>query len=266
MKRKKKDMSSQVDLFICTHKNFEPKVSSEVYKVVHGNNWVTECGNLQVIDCYLDDEMLDDRFWSELYMYKWVAKNWELKKYVGFCHYRRYWWFLDDIPDFDKYFKDHGAIAVTPKKFNITVLEQYERFHNSDDLLLCGDIIREKAPQYEGIYSQFIKQRGFFPFNMLIMKKDDFLAYMEFMNTILDTYVDIVGTDIYKRIKSNREFYLKSGDPGNKPEYQYRIGSFLGERLTNVFLMKNFKKICAFDWILTEKKYKNEGEGDPDIV
>lgn len=260
--RKKKHMSDKVDLFISTYKDFIPKVSNECYKVIHGNNFVTDCGGLQIIDCYQEDEKLDDKFWSEIYMYKWLAKNWKFKKYIGTCQYRRYWWFLDDIPDIDKYMKDHGAIVVTPHKFKCTVLRQYEIFHNSDDLLFCGDIIRDLKPEYESVYKQVLNQSGFFPLNMFIMRKDDFLAYMDFINTILDEYVRRVGTDIYKRIKVNREFYLKRDYPCSEADYQYRIGGYLAERLINVWLMKNFKHICAFDYIKTEKKYKFEKDDD----
>ena len=88
------------------------------------------------------------------------------------------------------------------------------------------------------------------------MKKDDFKRYVEFIFGVLDEYVKIVGTDIRKRIEDNKEKYLKDFYPNNTVDYQYRIGGYLAERLTNVFLMNNFTKMKTYPIIITEDKYK----------
>ena len=43
-----------------------------------------------------------------------------------------------------------------------------------------------------------------FPCNMFIMKSDEFKEYVKFIKNILDKYVEIIGTDIYKRIENNK--------------------------------------------------------------
>ena len=104
----------------------------------------------------------------------------------------------------------------------------------------------------------FLSGKIFFPYNMFIMKKEDFLEYIGFMRGVLDEYVNIVGTDIEKRIKENESKYFKNIEkcPQNSTmEYQYRIGSFLAERLTNIFLFKKFKKVMAIKAEITENKY-----------
>ena len=68
-------------------------------------------------------------------------------------------------------------------------------------------------------------------------------------------YLDIIGTDIKKRIEDNKEKYLKDFSPNNTVEYQYRIGGYLAERLTNVFVEKHFKKIKTYGVKITEFKY-----------
>lgn len=75
------------------------------------------------------------------------------------------------------------------------------------------------------------------------------------MSDVLNEYVKIVGTDINKRIEDNKDKYLKSFYPNNTIDYQYRIGGYLAERLTNVFILKRFKSIMACPVIITEKKY-----------
>ena len=68
-------------------------------------------------------------------------------------------------------------------------------------------------------------------------------------------YLNVVGTDINKRIEDNKDKYLKDYYPNNTVEYQYRIGGYLAERLTNIFLMKKFKKMKIYNVIITEDKY-----------
>ena len=94
-----------------------------------------------------------------------------------------------------------------------------------------------------------------FPYNMFIMKRDDFKEYINFIRVVLDEYVKIVGGDIDRRIANNKDRYLKEFRPNNSFDYQYRIGGYLAERLTNVFIMKKFKKIKAYNVKITEDKY-----------
>ena len=75
---------------------------------------------------------------------------------------------------------------------------------------------------------------------------------------MLDDYLNIVGTDINKRIEENKDKYLKDFYPNNTVEYQYRIGGYLAERLTTVFIYGNFKHIKPYDVIITENKYNKE--------
>jgi len=78
------------------------------------------------------------------------------------------------------------------------------------------------------------------------------------MFDFLDEYVNIVGTNINKRIYDNYEKYIKDFYPNDTVEYQYRIGGYLGERLTNLFLMTHFNKMITYKVIVTENKYNEE--------
>jgi hypothetical protein len=105
------------------------------------------------------------------------------------------------------------------------------------------------------MWHNFINGKIFIPYNMFIMRKEDFQEYIKFIMDILDEYLKIVGTDINKRIYDNIEKYVKKFYPNNTVEYQYRIGGYLGERLTNLFLLTHFKKIKTYPVIVTENKY-----------
>jgi hypothetical protein len=188
-------------------------------------------------------------------MLYYVAKNVELKKYTGFCHNRRYFSFLDEIPDMDKIFEKYDLITSKPIIYKETVKEDYERCHNIEDLYIIGGIIADKYPEHCNMWHNFINGKILIPYNMFIMKKEDFKEYIKFVTEILNEYIKIVGTDINKRIYDNIEKYVKRFKPNNSVEYQYRIGGYLAERLTNVFLMSKFTKMKTYPVIITENKY-----------
>lgn len=242
----------ELNLLIGTYKDFVPFVFNEAYKVIYGNHELKQ--NDKYIKC-ASDEKLDDKFYSELYMLKNLPKDLISKKYIGFCHYRKYFEFMDNIPDLDDVFSKSEIIAVKPITFKKTVREQYAACHNIEDLYILSGIICEMYPNYINTWNNFLDGHLMFPYNMFIMKSDEFKEYIKFIKSILDKYVEIIGTDIYQRIENNKEKYLKDFSPNNTVEYQYRIGGYLGERLTNLWIIHNHKKIKVYPVKITENKY-----------
>ena len=253
---------SNTNIFIGTQKTFTPVVKNDAYKIVVGNHEIENNSNLELIKCN-NDLKLDDRFYSELYMLYYVSKNIELPKYVGFCHNRRYFSFLDNIPDLDKIFSEYDAIAAKPKILRMNVKSQYSIYHNVEDLYIIGGIIAEKYPEQANMWKNFINGNILIPYNMFIMKREDFKEYIDFIFSILDEYLKIIGTDINKRIYDNYEKYIKRFYPNDSVEYQYRIGGYIAERLTNLFMMHKFKKIKTYPVIVTEDKYKQNKKDNP---
>lgn len=95
---------------------------------------------------------------------------------------------------------------------------------------------------YFDAFENVMNSSMMFPCNMVIMKKEDFEEYVDFIRNVLDEYIKYVGIDIEKRIENNKEKYLKNFSPNNEVWYQYRIGGYLAERLTNVFYLSILKK------------------------
>ena len=89
------------------------------------------------------------------------------------------------------------------------------------------------------------------------MKASDFQEYIKFVKGVLDKYIELVGTDIRQMIIDNKDKYLKTFSPNNTIDYQYRIGGYLAERLTNVFIMRHFRRPMMYSMVITEKKYGN---------
>ena len=188
-------------------------------------------------------------------MYKYVHDKLELPKYVGFCHYRKFFGFLNQIPNMDEIFSEYDCIVAKPLVSKKNMAQQYAITCNIDDVAIMGKIIKEKYPEYIDGYNKFFTGNVLMMANMFIMKREDFYKWYDFVMGVIDEYLKVVGTDIRKRIEDNKDKYLKDFYPNNTIEYQYRIGGFLAERLTNIFMLAHFKKLKPFQYILTENKY-----------
>lgn len=237
---------NDVDIFICTHKEFDNPLTNPIYKVINSND----------INGDVAENGLKGSFYSELLSYFYIREHFELKKYVGFCSYRKYFAFLDDVPNMDELFEHCDAVVCKPLRFERTVEKQYDVCHNIDDLKILEGIIKEKFPEYESSFQEIMHNNIIFPCNMFIMKREDFIEYVDFVKGALDEFVKVIGTDIEKRIEDNKDKYLKNFSPNDEVWYQYRIGGYLGERLTSVFILKKFERVKAYKMIITEQKYK----------
>ena len=243
------NIGNNLDIFICAHKDFNPIVTNNVYKIIDARKLKQE--NYKVLGKYTDDEL------AEWYHIFYIAENIELKDYIGICHYRRYFSFLDDIPNIDELFKTYDLISINPVNEPLGIEGQYKFCHNIDDLYLLGEVLKEKFSDYYEIYNMFINSNILIHNNMLIMKKEDFLEFVEFIKNVLIEYLNKIDNDIDKRIFDNLDKYLKPFYPQNLIKYQKRLLSYIIERLTNIYLLKNFNNIYTYDLIMTEDKYNN---------
>ena len=240
---------SNLKLYITTHKEFEKKVNDDVYEVLD----VRET-NKDVFE----KTRMDNGFLSEFTNMFWVADNCDLPDYVGFCHYRRYFSFMDDIPNLDELFTKYDAIIPSQIKLNGSVKGHYAYYHNIEDLYIIGGIIADKHKEYVDAWNKVINNEFIFPYNMFIMKREDFLEYVSFVKDILSTYMAIIDYDVEKRINNNKNMYLKNIQdcPQNgEVWYQKRIGGYIGERLTNAFIYYKFKNVLLCNVNITENKY-----------
>lgn len=229
-------------IYIITHKDFTPVVTAPEYKVIDTRDFRDSV-------CL----PLKDDFYSEFFTFKHLVDSTEIPPAIGFCHYRRYFSFGDEIPSID----GDKVMVTTPMVFNGTVRDQYIGCHNIDDLSIIESIVSVHHPEYKLTMERFLNGNKFIPCNMFIMSGDRFKELVDFVMDVLDRYLQIVGTDIWKRIEDNKDKYLKNFYPNNTVDYQYRIGGFLGERLVNIFILNEFKPndILMTNMIITEGKY-----------
>ena len=151
-----KSINKNVDIFIYGVKAFTPIVSNPVYKVLVNSDDAEEKfhTNLPIYRDYDGDNISDKNLvFNEYTGLYWVWQNWKLKDYIGLNHYRRYYNFLDDVPNINEIFKKYKIILNS--KFHLRIngkpvgnRDFYATWHNVSDFDLMGDIVKELYPEY----------------------------------------------------------------------------------------------------------------------
>ena len=184
------NFANSINIFIMTHKDFYNTRNNQIYKIVADDETqLKNKYNLQVI--YSDKGKLYQKrnSYAEMsklyYIYELYRNRTLSSKYIGLNHYRRYFNFLDNIPDLDKIFEKYDVILNNKKHFNKNVKRQYCSCTFCKPLEEVIKIIKEKKSEYyqDAIESLNAKE-GYFC-NIFIMKKGDFFKYCEFIYDIL---------------------------------------------------------------------------------
>lgn len=218
-------------IYVATHKKCNMP-SNPLYIPLHVGAY-----NKENFDYLTDDTGINisnkNCNYCELTGIYWIWKN-DQSNIVGLTHYRRYFFKYDftnkysnllEEDDIQKLLKNFDLIV--PKKYYIAkynLFEQYTLLHNINDLNVCKEIINEKFPEYLDSFNVVMKRNYFYPYNMVITQKDNFDEYCNWLFSILFA--------LEKRI-----------DISSYDSYNARVFGFLSERLFNVWLEKNNKKV-----------------------
>ena len=87
--------------------------------------------------------------------------------------------------------------------------------------------------------------------NMFILRRQDFREVVAQVFDILDRYLQVAGMDIEARISANPGDYHIGMNAVSTPQYQYRIGGFIGERIINAILRHRFHRIMHYKKVIT---------------
>jgi len=201
--------------------------------------------DLDVLYCDENSKLKDmDRAYGEIskfyHVYNLYKNRKMFSKYIGFNHYRRYFSFLDDIPDLDKIFKKYDVMLVNQlyiKEKNESALRaNYCKYHlckNYDEMI---EIIKDKKPEYYEAAIEASNSNLFYSCNMFIMKTPDFINYSEFMFDIL---FEFDKRHNFKTVK-DIEVYMKQYFEEKEALFQVRVQGFLSERISTIFYHKYF--------------------------
>lgn len=188
--------------------------------------------------------------YCELTAMYWAWKNLKNVDVIGLCHYRRYFDFHKQcrayfphtsysyIEDVDlrisqcavnEYImKICGGGVIVPKAItlNSTLKQNYCEYHISDDYQKLKEIVeRTQETKYIDAFDSVLeKDYKIYPYNMFVMQWEDFDAYCSWLFPLL----------------SNVEYTI---DIRDYHAYQRRIYGFMAERLFNVWLFAERKRI-----------------------
>jgi hypothetical protein len=188
---------------------------------------------------------------SKLYYIYGLYKTGALSsKYIGLNHYRRYFNFLDNIPDLDKIFENYDIILNDKYWFKSNSKNQYCSSTLCQPLEEVINIIKEKKPEYYKTAIESLYAKDGYICNIFIMKKGDFFKYCEFIYDILFEFDKRYNFTSDKDVAN----YMKKYYPKNLIHFHMRMQGFLAERLSTIFFTHNFKKIKTFPMIILNKK------------
>ena len=216
--------SKQLKIYICTHKDFVPRVKHPAYEVMDARDF----------DNDVAPNGLGGLFYSEVLSYWRLTQQKQLPKWIGFCGWRKYWEWMSRVPEINE------PIVCRRHDVGTTIREHYAKFANPKDLELATAIIDEKHKDFSPAWHQALDSNSLHPFNMFVIQSKDFRRMMKLVWAVLDEFVKRAG-DIDKRIDDDPEGYHV---PRLGRKYAYRIGGQIAERIISAWM----------DWQLSQAR------------
>ena len=226
-------------IYVCCHKDYrDVGITNPCYRLISDKDIKNE-SSLELVK---SDGFLDNRLWSELSHIYYVWKHPELQAdWVGFCHYRRYFDFMNDIPEITK--------PVVAEKLTTPFNNFMAYFinHNAIDLIQAIMTTKKVQPEYTEAMVRMCDSHMYFPYNMFIFPKEMFNRLCEFLFGVLTKYdrqieVNNSYENMLMHLGNYRELYLerivKQDMPNNDYKYQARLYGFLSERMLTAFVIK----------------------------
>lgn len=249
-------METKVKIFICTHKNFKvpEDLSPELYSIITNGCDIDIKSPFETIAVPESYKKVlngyDDKVYSEMYMIRYLYDHQELIKdldYIGFCHYRRFFDFGNNIPALND--ENYDAIQVEPSILDDDVYHQYATCHNLNDIELFTNIIIDINQSIGADFNDYMKNKELYVCNLFIISKYKFNQMMAILVEAIDKFIKQRG-DILQYVKNHFDEYC-IGKYNNSIDYQNRVIAYLTERFTGFFVSKYCKNrfICDFKFI-----------------
>lgn len=223
-----------VKIIVATHKYYKMP-QDKIYMPMQAGR---EISGTKLAD-YAGDNTGDNisaknKNYCELTCLYWAWKNLQAD-YIGLSHYRRHfamnskkdkWQRIANGEYIEKLFEEYDVILPKNRNYFIeTTYQQYVHAHNKQDLDKTEEILKKYYPQYISAYKKVMDSTKGHRFNMMIMRKDIFDSYCEWLFSILFKLEERLDISKYS-------------------DYDKRVFGFVSERLLDV-------------WFETQKKENN---------
>ena len=186
-----------------------------------------------------------NKHYCELSCLYWAWKNLSAE-YYGLCHYRRYFAGNKSSNKFERIAgKDQlehilqrvPLILPQPRKYFIeSNFQQYVHAHHPEDLAVTRQVISELDADSLEAFDLVMQRKYGSRFNMFIMRKDLFNDYCFWLFRIL--------FEVEKRL-----------DISDYSAYDSRVFGFIGERLLDVYVVKNQLEYETMPLVNLEKQH-----------
>lgn len=253
-------MNENVDIFVYTHKPFKQIVHNPVYKVLTCSHEEFD-STLPVLRDYEGDSISDKNLmYNEYTGLYWLWKNYDIKDYIGLNHYRRYYEWMDDVPDIEFLMKLYKIILNKPVDLICPVTagngvqgqimdnrEWYAWWHNVEDFDILEQLYHEKFPEYVNGFDKMKNNHYIYNSSMFTMSRDMFKEYCDYVFTVLSEYNKYRGMftsdDYRKHVNENTLKYVKPYLSYYNTEIQSRVIGYIAERVMNTYMLNGDKPI-----------------------
>lgn len=220
---------NDIDIFICTHKDFNNCPSDDKYKICCGPN---DLKNNYPIEIFYEQENKYTPIresLSNISRLYYIWKNYSLKKYIGIVQYNRYF----DYSIVDKNLDIDDNTCIVPQPLKLPVVLQYARAHNIKDYIIVREIIKYIFKLSENDIKK--TEQKLYCHNIFIMTSKRFNEYCNFLFQTLNIFIQY------------RNFYTMNNINKEYNGSQNRIIGFLAERIGNIFIQHNFSNIIEYN-------------------
>ncbi len=236
--------SNDIEIMVCCHKP-DYYCDQPGYLPIHVGREISTCPLPMLGDDTGDNISRYNANYCELTAHYWYWKNRVFPKYIGLCHYRRYFAFdkkyrygmscyniTEDIirekppviPDINDIMAGTDIILAAPDNFYHSLRANYTMSHIKEDLDILENCLLELYPVYKNTwYNVMCNNNKLSPYNMFITRSEIFNDYSKWLFSVL--------FEVNKRI--NISTY----------PYQARVFGYMSERLLNVYVFHNSLRV-----------------------
>lgn len=217
-----------IKILIAAHKKYQmPK--DDMYLPVHVGKELNNTDIGFTGDNTGDNISVKNKNFCELTAIYWAWKNLDAD-YIGLAHYRRHfsfkkkkdkWASVMTGAEAQALLKNHDAILPKKRNYYIeSIYSHYAHTHDASHLDKTKAIIEKMYPEYLDAYNKVVNGKSAHMFNMMVMKKEIYSAYCQWLFDIL--------FELEKQI-----------DVSEMSAFDARLFGRVSERLLDVWVNKN---------------------------
>ena len=245
-------------IYVCAHSDFDRIMSNPVYEVVDAR----EGGDfVEIADGETRETVkIPGSFYSELLHMKRVCDRKKLPKIIGFCGYRKYFSWMNDVPELAPIIKKHGAVVSRYyQRLGSSVREQYKTgVGNVEDIDIVTGIIDRDYPDFAKGWHRNLDRQYLHPASLCILPKKDMKEMVNTIWDIVEKYVKETGIDIDRRIAENPEKYHMNENTWHATlAFQRRIGGQMCERIVSAWIDWKYPNQKEIPMITTQQPLKH---------